>query len=187
MQLKVARAVTVLALALWLGGLVTLGALVAPAVFGIVPAPTSADAMTVVFRRFDRVALVCAALVALGEVLRANRAKSLTRLDLARSASALLAALLAGVEAGWLSPQIEELHHRGAIRGLGALGAELEHAHHLAELLAKSELVFLVVFAVLFTLTPPLEGEPTNVETKRNAGRAREDAGADEGQDDETP
>ena len=49
------------AIGVWLGGLVALGAIAAPVVFAIVPMPASADAMTVVFRRFDLVAMACAA------------------------------------------------------------------------------------------------------------------------------
>ena len=65
------------ALASGCGGFATLGAVVAPLVFGIVPAPASADAMTAVFRRFDSVAIVCAVVVLVAEgghaVLRAPR------------------------------------------------------------------------------------------------------------------
>ena len=42
---------------IWLGGLVLLGTNVAPLIFRNVPAPTSADAMTLVFMRFDRFAV----------------------------------------------------------------------------------------------------------------------------------
>ena len=71
------RALTALALAavaVWVGGMLALGAIVAPVVFGMVAAPMSADAMTVVFRRFDRVALVCVVLLLLSEVGQIGRA-----------------------------------------------------------------------------------------------------------------
>ena len=45
--------VALLAIAVWLGGLLALGAVVAPVVFSMVSMPASADAMTTVFRRFD--------------------------------------------------------------------------------------------------------------------------------------
>ena len=55
--------VTLLALSLWLGGMIVLGAVVAPIVFSVLPLPTSADAMTLVFRRFDAIAVTSAAIV----------------------------------------------------------------------------------------------------------------------------
>ena len=51
---RIATAISTLAAAVWLGGILVLGAIVAPIVFHEVPAPTSADAMTHVFLRFDR-------------------------------------------------------------------------------------------------------------------------------------
>jgi uncharacterized membrane protein len=136
------------ALALWLGGLVVLGAIVAPTVFRIVPAPASADAMTVVFRRFDMIATGASATALVCEVLLA-RGRRPNRLDLVRGAIILGAALLAIVEALWLSPAIDALHRAGAIRGLDAPGFELERLHHLAETAAKGELLLLLTGLVL--------------------------------------
>jgi uncharacterized membrane protein len=140
--------VYVLALALWVGGLVVLGAIVAPTVFRIVPAPTSADAMTVVFRRFDVIALAAAAAALVCEVLFARRVRS-SRIDRVRGAAIVMAAILAIVEAVWLSPAIEALHRAGAIRGLDAPGLALERLHRLAETAAKGELVLLLGVLVL--------------------------------------
>src|SRR6202021_2412092 len=78
------EALALVALAVWLGGFATLGAIVAPLVFGIVPAPASADAMTAVFRRFDSVSIVCAALVLLVEGAHAVLRRPLSPRDLAR-------------------------------------------------------------------------------------------------------
>ena len=89
------HAVTVLGAAMWLGGMLTLGAIVAPVVFTIVPAPTSADAMTVVFRRFDVVAVTCAALMLACEIWRVRGAEKIARLDLARGVSLAIAGALA--------------------------------------------------------------------------------------------
>jgi uncharacterized membrane protein len=157
MQLKATTAVALLACALWLGGMIALGAIAAPTVFGIVPAPYSADAMTVVFRRFDKLAMSCAAILALTEVVRARLTTDLTRADLVRGAAVLLAGLLAIAEGMILAPRIEELHRGGAIRGLGAAGEALESAHHLAELAGKGEalLVALVVVLLAFRHAGP--------------------------------
>lgn len=73
-----ATVVAVFAAGAWAGGLLVLGAIVAPVVFHVVPAPTSADAMTVIFRRFDRVAMGCGAALALAEVVR-GRASGVDR------------------------------------------------------------------------------------------------------------
>jgi len=148
------EAVALLALAVWLGGFATVGAVVAPLVFGIVPAPASGDAMTAVFRRFDSVAIVCAVLVLLVEGAHAVLRRPLLRRDLARGALGVAAAALAIVEAVVVSPHIERLHREGAMRGLGALGLELDSVHHTAESLAKTELAILVVVLALHAFRP---------------------------------
>lgn len=142
-------AVQLLALAVWAGGLLALGAIVAPIVFRVVPAPTSADAMTLVFRRFDVVAIVCAAIALVAEAAFALRGGKVTRSDLARGLCLVAAAALAIAIGTWLSPGIADLHRGGAIRGLGEGGLALERLHHLAEGLAKAEIVLLLASFVL--------------------------------------
>jgi len=150
--LRSISAVYVLALALWTGGLVVLGAIVAPTVFGMVPAPASADAMTVVFRKFDAVAIACALIVLLAEAGLAWRGAQTTRLDLARGGAAVGAGGLAIVTGTWLSPAIQALHDEGAIRGLGEAGAALEQFHRHAASAAKAEL-FLLLIVIVFLVT----------------------------------
>src|SRR5437879_1887369 len=87
--------VQLLALAVWAGGLLALGAVVAPIVFRVVPAPTSADAMTLVFRRFDVVAITCAAIALVAEASFAVRGGRVTRLDVVRGLTVAFAAGLA--------------------------------------------------------------------------------------------
>lgn len=142
----------VIALSIWAGGLVVLGAIVAPAVFGIVPAPASADAMTIVFRRFDVVAIGCAVVALACEAALAWRGGRATRIDLARAAGAVVAAALAIVEGTYLSPAIEALHRGGAVRGFGDAGLALERLHRQAEAAAKAELVLLLVVIALVVL-----------------------------------
>jgi putative copper export protein len=148
------EAVALLALAVWLGGFATVGAVVAPLVFGIVPAPASADAMTAVFRRFDSVAIACAVIVLVVEGAHSVLRRPVLRRDLLRGALVVAAAALAIAEATVVSPHIERLHREGAIRGLGAAGLELDAVHHVAESLAKTELAFLVVVLVLHAFRP---------------------------------
>jgi uncharacterized membrane protein len=132
--------VSLLAIALWIGGMVALGAIAAPVVFGTVPAPTSADAMTIVFRRFDKLAIACVVIVLVVEAALALTAK-VTRVDVARGLLAAIACICVIVVGVFVSPRIEALHHGGAIRGLGPEGLELESFHRLAERLGTVELV----------------------------------------------
>ena len=149
------RAVTIiavvqlLAIAFWAGGLITLGAIVAPIVFRVVHAPESADAMTLVFGRFDSVAISSAAIALVAEAAFALRGGRVTRTDLGRAACLVVAAGLAIAIGAWLSPGIAELHRSGAIRGLGDGGLALERMHHLAERLAKAELLLLLAVFIL--------------------------------------
>lgn len=138
----------VLAASLWLGGLLALGAIAAPIVFQVVPAPTSGDAMTQVFARFDRVALACAAIVGVAEAVRA-RAGGVARLDVARIASAVVATGCAFVIAVQISPTIAALHVDGAIRGIGPLGEQLDRAHDWATRLGKVEALALAILVAL--------------------------------------
>jgi hypothetical protein len=153
-----------LAVAVWLGGYATLGAVVAPLVFGMVPAPTSGDAMTAVFQRFDRVALACAALALLCEAGHAVlRARPVTRLDMVRAALVTVAAAVAVYVAMVVSPHIVELHQAGAVRGSGPAGLELDAVHHVAERLAKLELAALVVAFVLLVARETSPAPPHRV------------------------
>ncbi|MBK6695630.1 MAG: DUF4149 domain-containing protein [Myxococcales bacterium] len=133
-------AVSTLALAVWFGGLVVLGAVVAPIVFRTVPMPTAADAMTLVFRRFDSVALGAAIVACLAE--GAALAWGYARV---RSHTVMLfaAAALALVQAMALSAPIEALHREGAVRGRGAPGERLEVLHRWAERSAKTQVLLL--------------------------------------------
>jgi hypothetical protein len=149
------KALTVLALvavALWMGGMVALGAIAAPVVFRVVPAPTSADAMTIVFRRFDMLAMACAAVVLLVEVALAVTTRPILRRDIARAFAALIAGGLAVTTGAFLSPKIAGLHEAGAIRGLGALGEELDRAHRAAVTCGNVTMLLLIVVIVLHVI-----------------------------------
>jgi len=145
-------AVYAIALALWAGGLVVLGAIVAPTVFGIVPAPTSGDAMTVVFRRFDVIAISCAAITLISEALLAWKGGKPLRLDLARAGLVTVAGALAILIGAWLAPGIQQLHRNGAVRGFGDMGLELERLHRHAESASKAELFLLMAVIVMLVV-----------------------------------
>jgi uncharacterized membrane protein len=158
-DVRITASLAILASSLWLGGMLTLGAIAAPVVFHVVPAPTSADAMTVVFRRFDLVAMSAAVVVLVAEALRGLGRQRMTKLDAARLTTAVAAAGLAIVEGTWLSPTIEALHRAGAVRGFGELGLELEAKHHLAELNGKAQALLLAGLIVMHVATAARGGD----------------------------
>jgi hypothetical protein len=155
---RIAGVVAMLALAVWLGGLVALGALVAPVIFSRVSMPSSADAMTVVFQRFDSVAMASAAALLLTEAVRAVARVPFAPLDHLRAGVSVLAAAAAVYEGASVSPRIATLHAEGAIRGLGSAGMELAKLHNVAELLGKTEVVLLVAVVVLHVVTATRRG-----------------------------
>ena len=167
---RITASLAILAAAVWLGGMLALGAIAAPVVFRVVPAPANADAMTVVFRRFDSVAMTCAAVVVVLETVgrllsRTGETKDrgprkTTALDGARLVVAVLASGLAVVQGEWLSPAIEALHRAGAVRGVGDLGAQLDAKHHLAELDGKAQAALLAAFIVLHVWSVARSGAP---------------------------
>lgn len=141
--------VQLLAIAVWAGGLLALGAVVAPIVFRVVPAPTSADAMTLVFGRFDTVAIVCAVIALVAEAAFVMRGGAVSRADVARGLALVAATGLAIVIGVWLSPGIAELHRQGAIRNVDEAGRALQRLHRLAETVAKTEMIALLMAFVL--------------------------------------
>jgi hypothetical protein len=145
------QSLALLAAGVWLGGILVLGAIVAPTVFREVPAPTSADAMTLVFTTFDKLAMTCAAVIAVCEVVRfrIDRPEKIDRVDIARLATIAIAGALAVVQGTWLSPTIISLHQNGAIRGLGPLGDKLDRIHAWSERCGKTESLLLIVLIVL--------------------------------------
>jgi hypothetical protein len=152
--------VELLAVAVWLGGLLALGAIAAPVVFSIVAFPSNADAMTVVFRHFDRAAMACATLVLGAEATRALARVPFAVSDRVRAGAAALAAALAVIEATSVSPQIAALHAGGAMRGIGRAGMELARLHDVAEWCGKAQVVLLAAVVVLevVALSAPRRG-----------------------------
>jgi putative copper export protein len=135
-----AAVVAVVALSIWVGGLVALGACAAPIVFKVVPAPLSGDAMGAVFRRFDGLAIGAAVVVLGCEAVRMwVREGPATRTERLRAALVVVAAALAIYGGVKLSPSIVALHASGAVRGFGEGGRELEALHEQAEGVAKAE------------------------------------------------
>jgi hypothetical protein len=158
---RVASSLALIAIAVWLGGLLALGALVAPVVFSMVPLPESADAMVVVFRRFDTVAMTCAALVLCAEAIRRMRRLRLPWVDVVRASLSVAAAGAAVFQGTRISPRIAELHASGAVRGLGDAGMELARLHDVAEACGKAQTVLLLVVVVLHVVSLTSDPKPT--------------------------
>ncbi len=165
-MLMLRRTLSILALfaiAVWLGGLIALGAIAAPIVFAIVPAPFSADAMTIVFRRFDVVAMGCAAVVLATEAVRGVGGLGgarFVRADHARAFVSLLAAGAAVYEGIKVSPRIAELHAAGAIRGVDSAGLELARLHNLAEECGKAQILLLALVIALHGISLSIVPSP---------------------------
>jgi hypothetical protein len=156
---RVGASLALLAVGVWLGGLVALGAIAAPVVFSVAPFPSNADAMTIVFRRFDLVAMACGATLLASEAIRPVFRLRFATVDHIRAALSVLAAGLAVYEGTRVSPRIAALHAAGAVRGLGAAGVELARLHDAAEACGKAQLAVLAVVVVLhvvaLTARPP--------------------------------
>jgi hypothetical protein len=163
-----AAVVAVVALSIWVGGLVALGACAAPIVFRVVPAPLSGDAMGAVFRRFDALAIGAAVVVSGCEAVRMwvreGAPSTAERLRTALVVAAAAAAIYGGVK---LSPSIVALHAAGAVRGFGEGGLELERLHALAEGVAKAEVSMGILLLALqvTTLRPSRSDTKTSEKT----------------------
>jgi uncharacterized membrane protein len=185
---RITSTLALVAAAVWVGGMLTLGALVAPVVFTMIPAPGAADAMTVVFERFDTVALVCVAVIVASEACRSVGAtldlrpgsgaaspEDIGRLDLARMATGAFGAALVLLQALWITPVIAALHRGGAIRGVGAEGLELDRIHGYAETCGKAQaivglaLIALHVFTLRRAKAKKAAREPAEREQRRPA------------------
>jgi hypothetical protein len=154
--------VSIVAVAVWLGGLVVLGAIAAPVVFSVVPFPWNADAMTIVFLRFDKVAMSCGAVVLVAEATQAAVCGPFAAGDRWRAALSALAAAAAALEGASISPRIAALHAGGAVRGIGSAGSELARLHEMAEWLGKAQLLLLVVVIALRIVTLTGPADPRN-------------------------
>lgn len=154
---RVGSVLALLAVAVWMGGLLALGALAAPVVFSVVSLPTSADAMTIVFRRFDAVAMGSAAVVLATEAVRAALTPAIRRLDRGRAFVSFCAAVVAVFEGICISPRIAQMHALGVVRGSGSAGVGLSRLHEVAEACGQTQVVLLaaVVFLHVMTLTSP--------------------------------
>ncbi|MFO0644591.1 MAG: DUF4149 domain-containing protein [Polyangiaceae bacterium] len=159
--LRLLLTVEAVAVAIWLGGVVVVSAVVAPAVFGMVPAPASADAMVVVFERTSRIAMTASVLALLCEVAASRLRPQVGLHDLARASVLALMAAFAIAEGAIFTPRIADLHRQGAIRGDGPLGERMESAHTGAEIAEKAQFALGIAFFGLLVAPPPPAAKPS--------------------------
>lgn len=139
------------------GGLVALGACAAPFVFRMTPAPMSGNAMGAAFARFDRIALACAGLALLSEIVRTAVGRRRARSGLARGRRLAAIALAGSIAYGgmYITPAILELHRAGVTRSAPGAGARLEAIHQRAGTLGKLEALLAASLVALHILTLP--------------------------------
>ena len=131
-------------LGVWVGGMLTLGALVAPTVFKTVkPVEMAGEAMSLVFRRFNGgLVYVCIVLVVLGFLGKWALAKR-RGLRLRVEAGLLAVMVLSGLYIGAiLGPKMQELRQiRLADPSNGLAIAEFDRGHHTSETLFSLNLL----------------------------------------------
>ena len=145
------RWIELLGLAVWIGGMVILGALVAPTVFNTVkPIEMAGEAMSLVFRKFNGgLAYVCIALVVLGFLgkffLDQHRGRSLWI-----EGGILAVMILFGLYVGAiLGPRMEELRHTRIADPSNSMAiVEFDRDHRISVSLFSANL--LLGLAVLF-------------------------------------
>jgi Domain of unknown function (DUF4149) len=122
-----ARVLEGLALCLWLGGLVAIGALVAPVAFGVLSRPEAGRVVGECFRRLNLIGFACGGVLLLALLLEsAALPRAATGLRTARAALVIGAVALSfylalrlfpemeALRAAGSSPLFQQLHHRAS-------------------------------------------------------------------------
>ncbi|MEK6695505.1 MAG: DUF4149 domain-containing protein [Nitrospirota bacterium] len=101
----------ILALAVWVGGLVSIIAAVIPAVFNTISMETGGRMLTRMFQGYDRLALVSAGLIAAGTLVRIYGSTGNWREQIGMAELALLATMVVIVATlvFWLTPETARL------------------------------------------------------------------------------
>jgi hypothetical protein len=136
-MLLVLDVVLVLSMLLYSGGLLALGAIVAPVVFrsGLSGA---ADVMTSIFTRFDRLAVALCVVALLAEAISlAIGGTPLARARIVRGVLVVLFALGVGAQSGVLSPTIARMHAEGVQRHVGPRGQAFDRVHNWSSRVGK--------------------------------------------------
>lgn len=158
----VAEVVATLCVALWLGGMLALGAFAAPEVFGQLERDVAGSVMGTIFAKFDRMVLVLACVLIAAEGVRVFIDGARGKLALARLASMVLLIGLALTSALWLGPSINELFAQGVRRGVDEAGADMERLHNLATTLGKVAMVFATAWIALGIVAHRRAAQPSS-------------------------
>ncbi len=142
---RIASTVALLAISIWLGGLVAFG-LTAPAVN---PLASCASTLTGVLRQFHWVTIACAALALVAEVGSVVGGLPFKSVDRTRAGLLLLAAALATFVAMRIGPSMEALYDAGTVLGVGASGTELAQLQSTARLCGQAQVLLLSILVVL--------------------------------------
>jgi hypothetical protein len=146
--LTLAKTLEVLALCLWLGGLVVAGAVVAPVTFGALERAEAGRVMGEVFRRLNTIGIVCGGILLFALAMEAASVQpSLTRSRVVRAASVAVALGL-GLYMGFaLFPEMETL--RREMRAASSPPAEFQQLHELSRRLISTQMLLLLFSLVL--------------------------------------
>ena len=145
----IAEVVSTLAVALWLGGMLALGAFAAPEVFAQLSREVAGSVMGAIFAKFDRMVLALVGVLLVSEGVRAFVEGVRGKLQLARLGTMLVLVGLALTSALWLGPSINELFEQGVRRGVGDAGMRMDRLHDMATTLGKVAFVFATAWLAL--------------------------------------
>lgn len=151
---RIADVLEHLGLAVLIGGMLALGAFVAPTLFHHLPLQQAGQMMTMIFRRYDMVILAGILMLVAGECLRLL-VLGLPTFIIARL-RLLLVMLLTGIAVFslWrLHPQLEAYQRQGVTRGIGIAGQQFDRMHRQSETLYKTQML-LAVLVLLFLVCP---------------------------------
>jgi len=162
-------ALVVIAALLWAGGLLVLGAIVAPTVFRT-GTPNAADLMQTVFSRFDRVAIAAASVILIAEAASWLTRQPMARNDrIMRLVLVILLAACAGVQAGLLTPNLVRLFGQGARRGVGELGARFDRIHRASEWVGKASVFCALALAAFVVRSRGRGADDVDLDDDRTA------------------
>jgi hypothetical protein len=144
--------VATLALALWIGGLVALGAFAAPTIFHALELEVAGTVMGTIFVRFHRMVLVLGVIFGVAEAVRVVLERERGVLRWARLVLGMSLVAVALVSSLWITPGIFELFAAGGRPGAGPEGETLDRLHRLSSALGKVAVVYAAAWIALGVL-----------------------------------
>jgi Domain of unknown function (DUF4149) len=151
-----------LGLAFMIGGMLALGAFVAPALFHNFPLPEAGIVMTAIFRRYDIVLAVSVAFILMGEIIHLSTVGFSKQLkDRFRLVMVLLIAIVSFFSLVLIHPKMEGYQKAGVVRGVGETGMQFDKLHKQSETLYKAQLI-LAVILLIFVASANTSRTPTH-------------------------